>query len=123
VRPEKNGHPTDAVTRIPLLLNLFALGGQLTSNQLAVMLGIPSGEDPITLCRQAGLPLQMAGIANHYKLPTKMYALDGSALWRAWEEAIRQIDRYILILQSTDPSKSRRTFQTVGRWMQHVPAH
>jgi hypothetical protein len=115
MKAEKKRCPEQAATRIPTVLELFFYGRELTASQLAVGFGMPLGADAVTRCRQAGLPLRLVG-----KLPDKLYAVDLPALWRTLEEAIGQIDRYLLLLQRSGLLKNRHTFRTAAKWMQHV---
>jgi hypothetical protein len=112
--------PKQPVTSIPRLLDLFKQNGPLNSRELANLLGKNFGAAAVTRCRQLGIPLQRMGSLNGSKLRTKLYALDSSVLWHALEEAVRQIDKYALILTSQDHLADRRTYGTVAEWIQHA---
>lgn len=107
-------------TWIPQLLELFQQKGKLTSQELAEVLGKASGGDAVTRCRQAGLPLQVAGWVNGSRLPGKLYALDAPLLWLALDEAVQQIRRYALILNSLDPSAHCAIYRNPVEWIEHV---
>ena len=112
--------PKQPVTWIPQVLDLLKLKGHVTSRELAGVIGKTIGGDAITRCRQLGIPLQVVGFANGTRLPTKLYALDAPFLWLALEEALQQINRYALILNSEDQSAQYPTFRTMATWIKHV---
>lgn len=102
------------------MLDLFKLKGHVTSRELAAAVGKTFGGDAVTRCRQLGVPLQAVGFANGTKLKTKLYALDAAFLWLALEEALQQINRYALILNSGDQTAQCPTFRTMALWIKHV---
>lgn len=110
----------EPATWIPKVLELFNHKGKVTSQELAKVLGKALGGDALTRCRQVGIPLQCVGFVNGSKLPRKLYALDFSILWSALEEAVKQIDRYTLILRAADPKTSRQTYRAVGTWIERI---
>lgn len=120
MRAEKNGHQARLVTWIPQALELFQRRGQLTSAELTAAFGKSFGGDAVVYCREVGLPLQITGSVNDSKPPQKRYAVDLFILWRALEEAVRQIDRYVVVLRTMDQVPDRQTFRTVSRWIEHV---
>jgi hypothetical protein len=108
------------VTWIPAVLELFRLKGLVTSQEVAKAAGKQFGGDAITRCRQLGLPVEAAGLLNGSRPPRKVYTLNTALLWFALEEAVKQIDRYGLILNSRDHSAKCRTFRNPAVWIQHV---
>lgn len=112
--------PKQPVTWIPTVLELFQQKGRLTSQELAGAAGKRFGSDAITRCRQLGLPLEVAGSLNGSRLPRKLYTLNTRLLWLALEEAIKQMNRYALILNSRDRLADCRTFRNPAIWIQHV---
>ena len=112
--------PKQPVTWIPTVLELFKTKGRLTSQELATAIGKKFGGDAVTRCRQLGLPLQPVGLLNGSKPPRKLYALNANLLWIALEEAVQQINRYALILNSRENSSDCRTFRNLALWMEHV---
>ena len=107
MRSDKNSRSKQPVTWIPQVLELFAQKGQLTSRELGAAIGKAFGGDAVTRCRQVGIPLRCVGFPNGSKLPRKLYALDYPILWRALEQAVKQIDRYTLLIRSREPSFER----------------
>ena len=105
---------------ISQVLQLFKERGQLTSRELAAVVGKVSGGDAVTRCRQVGLPVEAVGLVSNSRLPRKLYALDTPILWQALQEAVQQIDRYALILNTLDQSAQRQIFRGPGTWIQHV---
>ena len=112
--------PKQPITWIPQVLDLIKLKGHVTSRELAAAAGKKLGGDAVTRCRQLGIPLQAIGIVNGSRPPQKLYALDAPFLWLALEEALQQINRYALILNSGDQSAQYPTFRTIAMWIQHV---
>jgi len=112
--------PKQPITWIPQVLDLIKLKGHVTSRELAAAAGKKLGGDTVTRCRQLGIPLQAIGIVNGSRPPQKLYALDAPFLWLALEEALQQINRYALILNSGDQSAQCPTFRTMAMWVQHV---
>jgi len=112
--------PKQPITWIPQVLDLIKLKGHVTSRELAAAAGKKLGGDAVTRCRQLGIPLQAIGIVNGSRPPQKLYALDAPFLWLALEEALQQINRYALILNSGDQSAQCPTFRTMAMWVQHV---
>jgi len=112
--------PKQPVTWIPQVLELLKLKGHVTSSELAAAIGKKLGGDAVTRCRQLGIPLEGIGILNGSRPPRKIYALDAPFLWLALEEALQQINRYALILNSGDQSAQCPTFRTIAMWIQHV---
>ena len=112
--------PKQPITWIPQVLDLIKLKGHVTSRELAAAAGKKLGGDAVTRCRQLGIPLQDIGIVNDSRPPRKLYALDAPFLWLALEEALQQINRYALILNSGDQSAQCPTFRTMAMWIQHV---
>ncbi len=112
-----NRRPKQPVTWIPAVLQLFQQKGCLTSQELAKVTGKKSGGDAITRCRQLGLPLETAGLLDGSRLPHK---LNTGFLWFALEEAVKQINRYALILNGHDRSADCQTFRNLALWIEHV---
>jgi hypothetical protein len=108
------------VTWIPQVLALFKRKGQVTSQELATIAGKTIGGDAVTRCRQLGLPVEAAGVVNGSRPPHKLYVLDSAVLWFALQEAVRQIDRYALLLNTVDQSAQCRTFRNPGAWIEHL---
>ena len=77
------------------------------------------GGDAVTRCRQVGLPVEAVGLAEGSDRE-KLYALDAPFLWRALEEALQQINRYALILNSEDRTAQYSRFRTMATWIEHV---
>lgn len=102
------------------MLDLFKLKGHVTSREIAAAVGKTLGGDAVTRCRQIGIPLEPVGFARDTRLPTKLYSLDAPFLWLALEEALQQINRYALILNSEDQSAQCPTFRTMAIWIEHV---
>lgn len=111
--------PKQPVTWIPQVLDLFKLKGHVTSRELAAVLGKSMGGDAVTRCRQVGLPVEAVGLAEGSDRQ-KLYALDASFLWLALEEAVQQINRYALLLNSGDRSAQYPRFRTMAIWIEHV---
>lgn len=111
--------PKQPLTWIPRVIQLFNQKAQLTSQELAVAVGKHLGGDAVTRCRQVGLPITPVGFAPGSDR-TKLYTLDVPFLWLALEEAVQQINRYALILNSEDQSAQCPTFRTMAMWIQHV---
>jgi hypothetical protein len=112
--------PKQPVTWIPDVLELFRQKGQLTSRELAAVAGRTRGGDAVTRCRQLGLPVEGVGFVNGSRLPRKLYALNPHPLWLALEEAVKQINRYALILNSREQSPQCRIFRNVAMWIERV---
>jgi hypothetical protein len=112
--------PRQSRAWISQVLQLFKERGQLTSRELADVVGKVSGGDAITRCRQVGLPIEAVGLVSNSRLPRKLYALDTPILWQALQEAVQQIDRYALVLNTLDQSAQRQIFRGPGTWIQHI---
>lgn len=112
--------PKQPVNWVPAVLQLFQQKGLVTSQDVAKVAGKQFGGDAVTRCRQLGLPVEAAGLLNGSRLPRKLYTLNTGVLWFALEEAVKQIDRYALILNSRDHSAKCRTFRNPAMWIEHV---
>ncbi|HEY6252025.1 MAG TPA: hypothetical protein VI685_18875 [Candidatus Angelobacter sp.] len=112
--------PKQPVTWIPAVLELFKQKAQVTSQEVATVVGKTLGGDAVTRCRQLGLPLEAAGFLNGNRLPRKLYTLNTHLLWLALEEAVQQINRYALLFNSREGSSDCRTFRNLAIWMEHV---
>jgi hypothetical protein len=112
--------PKQSPAWILQVLQLFKERGHLTSREVADVAGKISGGDAITRCRQVGLPVEAVGLVSNSRLPRKLYALDTPILWQALQEAVQQIDRYAMILNSLDQSAQRQVFRNPGMWIQHI---
>lgn len=112
--------PNQPVTWIPAVLELFAQKGRLTSQELAKVAGKRSGGDAVTRCRQLGLPIEAAGLLNGSRPPRKLYKFNTRLLWIALEEAVQQINRYALLLNSWEASSNCRTFRNAALWMGQI---
>jgi hypothetical protein len=108
------------VTWIPAVLELFRQKGLITSQEVAKAAGKQFGGDAVTRCRQLGLPVEAAGLLSGTRPPRKLYTLNTALLWLALEEAVKQIDRYALILNSRDHSTKCHTFRNPATWIQHL---
>lgn len=95
--------PKQPVNWIPAVLELFQQKGLVTSEEIAKAAGKRFGGDAVTRCRQLGLPVETAGLLNGSRLPRKLYALNTRLLWTALEQAVQQINRYVLLLNSREP--------------------
>lgn len=112
--------PKQPVTWIPAVLELFRTKGRLTSQEIASAIGKKFGGDAVTRCRQIGLPVEPVGLLNGSRLPRKLYALNTNLLWIALQEAVQQVNRYALLLNSREESADCRTFRNLALWMEHV---
>lgn len=112
--------PKQPVTWIPAVLELFQQNARLTSQELAQAAGKRFGGDAVTRCRQLGLPLEAAGLLNGSRLPRKLYTLNTRLLWLALEEAVQQINRYALLINSREGCSDCRTFASLTVWIEHV---
>lgn len=112
--------PKQPVIWIPAVLELFQQKARVTSQELATAVGKAFGGDAVTRCRQLGLPLETAGLLNGSRLPRKLYTLNTRLLWLALEEALNQINRYALILNTLDHSADCRTYRNPAMWIEHV---
>lgn len=101
------------------MLELFKLKGRVTSREIAAAIGKTLGGDAVTRCRQVGLPVEAVGLAEGSDRE-KVYVLDASFLWLALEEAVQQINRYALLLNSEDRTAQCPTFRTVAVWIENV---
>lgn len=115
-----NRRPKQLVTWIPAVLELFQQKGLVTSQEVAKVAGKQFGGDAVTRCRQLGLPVEADGLLNGSRLPRKLYTLNTGLLWFALEEAINQINRYALLLNSLDDSADCRTYRNPAIWIEHV---
>lgn len=112
--------PKQPVTWVPAVLQLFQQKGRLTSQELAVVVGKNVGGDAVTRCRQLGLPLETAGLLNGSRPPRKVYTLNTNLLWIALQEAVQQINRYALLINSRESCSDCRMFRNLALWMEHV---
>ena len=112
--------PKQPVNWVPTVLELFQQKGLVTSQEVAKAAGKQFGGDAVTRCRQLGLPVGAAGLLSGSRLPRKLYTLNTGLLWRALEEALQQINRHALILNSIDHSADCRTYRNPAIWIQHV---
>ena len=112
--------PKQPVNWVPTVLELFQQKGLVTSQEVAKAAGKQFGGDAVTRCRQLGLPVEAAGLLNGSRLPRKLYTLNTRLLWFALEEAVKQIDRHALILNSRDHAAKCPTFRKPAMWIQHV---
>lgn len=108
------------MTWITAILQLFQQKGQLTSQELAVVAGKNVGGDAVTRCRQLGLPLETAGLLDGSRLPRKVYTLNTNLLWIALQEAVQQINRYALLINSREGCSDCLTSRNLAQWMEHV---
>jgi hypothetical protein len=111
--------PKQPATWLPDVLELFKQKGQVTSGELATVVGKSLGGDAVTRCRQVGLPIEPVGLLQGSGIRRKLYALDGPLLWLALEEAVRQLSRYARVLNLVDRSE-RRSFPSAAAWIAHV---
>jgi len=112
--------PKQPVTWIPTVLELFQQKARLTSQELAQAAGKRVGGDAVTRCRQLGLPLEADGFLSGSRLPRKLYTLNTNLLWIALEEAVQQINRYALLMNSREGCTDCRTFPNLAMWIEHV---
>jgi hypothetical protein len=99
------------------VLELFKEKGQLTSRELALVVGKTSGGDALTRCRQVGIPIRVVGLAPGSDRE-KLYALDPAELWSALEESVRQQSRYARLLNMQDQG-ARLSFPSAAAWIVH----
>jgi hypothetical protein len=112
--------PKQPVNWVPAVLELFQQKGLVTSQEVAKAAGKQFGGDAVTRCRQLGLPVEAAGLLNGSRLPRKLYTLNTRLLWSALGEAVKQINRHALILNTLDHSADCPTYRNPAMWIEHV---
>lgn len=110
--------PRQPVTWLSQVLELFEQKGQVTSNELAAVVGKALGGDAVTRCRQVGLPVKAVGLVPGSE-KKKLYALDAVEIWSALEESIQQQNRYVKLLNLVDEGK-RPSFTNAVAWVTHL---
>lgn len=107
--------PRQPVTWLSQVLELFEQKGQVTSNELAAVVGKALAGDAVTRCRQIGLPVKAVGLVPGSE-KKKLYALDAIEIWSALEESVQQQNRCVKLLNLVDDGK-RPSFTNAAAWI------